>query len=60
MQDIALGVWMPPPFDRIMKSICCRQVRRIFQDLQAEAQKINRGKPSLVPYAGVKDKEIGV
>lgn len=58
-QDIALGVWMPPPFDRFMKSVSCRQVRRIVQDLQAEAKKINAGKGTLGPYEAVKDKAIG-
>lgn len=58
-QDIALGVWMPPPFDRILKSISARQVKRIFQDLHEEAARINAGTPTLVPYSSVKDKEIG-
>ena len=58
-QDIALGVWMPPPLDKLMKSISCRQVRRIVQDLQAEAKRIKAGKPTLVPYASVADKDIG-
>jgi hypothetical protein len=58
-QDIALGVWMPPPFDRILKSISARQVRHIFADLHAEATRINAGKPTLAPYSTVKDKEVG-
>jgi len=58
-QDLALGVWIPPPFDRLLKSISARQVRRIVEDLQKEAKKIHKGKPSLVPYEEVKDKEIG-
>lgn len=58
-QDLALGVWMPPPFDRLLKSISAGQVRRIVQDLQLEAKKIQKGEPSLVPYEEVKDKDIG-
>jgi hypothetical protein len=58
-QDIALGVWMPPPFDRLLKSISARQVRRIVEDLQAEAKKIQQGKPILGPYEDVKDNNIG-
>jgi hypothetical protein len=26
-QDIRLGMWVPPPLDRLVKSICARQVR---------------------------------
>jgi hypothetical protein len=58
-QDLAVGVWIPPPFDRLLKSISARQVRRIVQDLQIEAKKIQKGKPSLVPYEEVKNKAIG-
>jgi hypothetical protein len=57
-QDIALGIWMPPPFDRILKAVSCRQVLRIFDDLRSEAARIKRGEPTLAPYAEVKDKEV--
>lgn len=60
LQDLALGVWLPPPLDKILKSIACLQVRKIFEDLQKEAACINRGRPTLAPYAQVKDAEIGV
>ena len=55
-----MGVWMPPPLDRILKKISCNQVRRIIEDLQAEARRIKAGAPTLRPYEEVKDKEIGV
>jgi hypothetical protein len=58
-QDLALGVWMPPPLDRLLKSISARQVRRIVEDLQTEARKIQKKRPSLGPYEEVKDKDIG-
>jgi hypothetical protein len=34
VQDLALGVYMPPPFDRILKGISCNQVKRIFEDVK--------------------------
>lgn len=52
-------MWMPPPIDRLMKSISSRQVRRIFEDLKQEVHRINDGCPTLAPYAEVKDKSIG-
>lgn len=58
-QDLALGIWMPPPLDRLLKSVSARQVRRIVEDLQTEAKKIKKGRPSLCPYEEVKDKAIG-
>ena len=58
-QDIAIAGWYPPPLDKLFKSISCRQVRRIVEDLQAEAKKINAGRPTLCPYDAVKDKSIG-
>lgn len=33
-QDLALGVFMPPPFDRILKRISCNQVKAIFEDVK--------------------------
>ncbi|KAL4437978.1 hypothetical protein ABPG77_004199 [Micractinium sp. CCAP 211/92] len=58
-QDLALGVPMPPPFDRILKRISCNQVRKIFEDVKREAEKIRRGKPTLKPWEEVRDKAIG-
>lgn len=58
-QDLKLHVWLPPPFDRLLKSISCGQVRNIFEDLRREAVRINSGRPTLAPYSAVKDKEIG-
>ena len=58
-QDIAFGLWVPPPLDGILKRISARQVRRIFQDLHAEAGRIAAGSPTLAPYDSVKDKEVG-
>lgn len=57
-QDIALGVWLPPPIDIILKKISAGQVRKIFDDIQQEVENINSGKPTLCPYILVKDKEI--
>jgi hypothetical protein len=34
LQELAIGVTIPPPFDRILKSICCRQLRKILEDVQ--------------------------
>ncbi len=34
VQDLALGVYMPPPLDRLLKRICCNQTKRIFEDVQ--------------------------
>jgi hypothetical protein len=59
-QDLALGVWMPPPFDKILKSISARLVKNVFADLSREADNVARGRPSLLPYADVNDKEYGV
>ncbi len=58
-QDVGLSVWIPPPLDKLLKSISANQVRRIVEDLQEEAKKIQQGKMSLVPYDEVKDKAIG-
>ena len=58
-QDIGLAVWIPPPLNGILKKISARQVKRIVEDLQAEAVKINSGRPTLCPYTDVADKEIG-
>lgn len=58
-QDIAFGLWIPPPLDGILKRISARQVRRIFQDLHVEAGRIAAGSPTLVPYDQVKDKVMG-
>ncbi|KAI7844258.1 hypothetical protein COHA_002056 [Chlorella ohadii] len=49
-QDLALGIYMPPPFDRILKRISCNQVKHIFEDVKKEADKVNRGKPTLKPW----------
>ncbi|PRW58793.1 NAD(P) mitochondrial isoform A [Chlorella sorokiniana] len=49
-QDLALGIYMPPPFDRILKRISCNQVKHIFEDVKREADKVNRGKPTLKPW----------
>lgn len=35
VQDLALGIYMPPPFDRILKGISCSQVRKIMEDVKA-------------------------
>lgn len=58
-QDLALGVYMPPPFDRILKRISCNQVRKIFDDVKREAENIRRGKPTLRPWEEVRDKAFG-
>ena len=34
LQDLALGIYMPPPFDRILKRISCNQVKALFQDVK--------------------------
>jgi hypothetical protein len=34
VQDVALNVSLPPPLDRILKRISCRQVRNIFEDVK--------------------------
>ena len=33
-QDLALGIFLPPPFDRVLKRISCNQVRAIFEDVK--------------------------
>lgn len=57
-QDLALAVSLPPPFNRILKGISCRQVRSIMEDIQKEADRMASGKPSLAPWEQVKDKTI--
>jgi hypothetical protein len=58
-QDLALGIYMPPPFDRILKRISCNQVKPIFEDVKREADKVNRGKPTLKPWDEVGLHSIG-
>eukprot|EP00887_Chlorella_sp_A99_P000827 scaffold5.g827.t1 len=48
--DLALAVSLPPPFNRILKGISCRQVRSIMEDIQKEADRMASGKPSLAPW----------
>jgi len=31
---MALGVYVPPPFNRLVKSIACSSVKRMFEDAQ--------------------------
>ncbi|KAI3438693.1 hypothetical protein D9Q98_001113 [Chlorella vulgaris] len=59
-QDVALNVSLPPPLDRILKRISCRQVRNIFEDVKKEADKVSRGKPTLCPWEQARHKQIGV
>ena len=59
-QDLALGVPPLPPLNRILKGICCRQIRSIVEDMQAEAARMHAGKPTLRPWQEVAGKEIGV
>lgn len=58
MQDLALAISLPPPFDRILKSVSCRQVRAIFEDIRQEADRMAKGKPTLPPWDEVKHKAI--
>lgn len=35
LQDVAIGVFLPPPLPRFLKAMTCNQVKRIFEDVQA-------------------------
>lgn len=59
-QDLALGIYMPPPFDRILKGISCSQVRKIMEDVKLEVEKVNSGHATLEDWEKVQLTEIGV
>ncbi|KAL4422949.1 hypothetical protein ABPG75_009146 [Micractinium tetrahymenae] len=46
-QELQPAVWLPPPLGGLLRQLACRQLRGVFQDLQAEAARINAGRPSL-------------
>ncbi|KAL6785549.1 hypothetical protein ACKKBG_A00725 [Auxenochlorella protothecoides x Auxenochlorella symbiontica] len=57
-QELALNINPPPPVDRLVKAICRSVVLRLVEDVQAESTRIHQGRPSLVPWEQVDDKEI--
>lgn len=46
-QWVQPAVYLPPPLGLLFKSIACRQLRGIFEDVQVEAAQIKKGRPSL-------------
>lgn len=40
-------MWLPPPLGSLLRQLACRQLRGVFQDLQAEAARVGAGRPSL-------------
>lgn len=60
MQDIQLRVRLPPPLDYILKQKCAGAVRRLFEDITAEVERIRVNNRSLCAFEMVKYKEVGV
>jgi hypothetical protein len=59
-QELELGVWVPPPLNRLVGKIAARQVRRVLEDLRREAAAVAAGRGALEPYtAAVADLAIG-
>jgi hypothetical protein len=46
-QELQPAIFLPPPLGSILKQVACRQLRSVFQDLRAEAARINKGCPTL-------------
>lgn len=46
-QELQPAVWLPPPLGGLLRQLACRQLRGVFQDLQAEAARVGAGRPSL-------------
>ena len=49
VQEAQPAVYLPPPLGRLFKSIACRQLAGIFEDILLEAQRIQQGRPTLWP-----------
>jgi hypothetical protein len=50
LQDLALALSFPPPFDRLLKRVATKQVKDVFRDLHREVANINIGNPTLRPW----------
>ena len=50
MQDLALALSFPPPFDRLLKRVATKQVKDVFRDLHREVANISSGSPTLRPW----------
>ncbi|GAB4822662.1 hypothetical protein N2152v2_009708 [Parachlorella kessleri] len=48
-QEAQPTVYLPPPLGRLFRSIACRQLAGIFEDILVEAQRIQQGRPTLWP-----------
>jgi hypothetical protein len=50
LQDMALALSFPPPFDRLLKRVATKQVKDVFRDLHREVANISSGSPTLRPW----------
>lgn len=51
-QEMQPAVPLPPPLGGLLRHLACSQLAGIFEDLQREAARINRGQPTLWPAGG--------